>query len=144
MSRENSQLSRILLTSQKTVDDLIKLGCKKQKSLILTFPTQQEVPDDLLRHFIRGYFDGDGSISSSQKGTYTDYHLNIVGTENFILNLFLKMGTKGSCFPDKRKTNSWYLGIGGNQQLKEIYHFLYDGATVFLERKYNKFKEIFN
>lgn len=30
------------------------------KSKVLKFP---EVPDDLVRHFIRGYFDGDGCVS---------------------------------------------------------------------------------
>lgn len=144
VSKVNSALSRIILTSQKTVNDLIKLGCVKNKSLILTFPDDQKVPTELIRHFIRGYFDGDGSISSYTKGSYNDYSFNIVGTESMILDLFLKLGGKGSYFLDKRKENSWYLRIGGNQQLKEIYHFLYDDATIFLDRKHSKFKEIFN
>lgn len=50
------------LRSQKTVDDLKQLGCIERKSLILKFPTEEQVPFDLLHHFIRGYFDGDGSI----------------------------------------------------------------------------------
>lgn len=52
------------LRSQKTVEDLKKLGCVENKSLILTFPTEEQVPKKYLHHFIRGYFDGDGSISS--------------------------------------------------------------------------------
>ena len=36
---------------------LIKLGCVPRKSLIITLPS---IPKNLMHHFIRGYFDGDG------------------------------------------------------------------------------------
>lgn len=45
-------------------DDLIKHGCIPNKSLKLKFPTT--VPDKLIRHFVRGYFDGDGSIAKNE------------------------------------------------------------------------------
>lgn len=43
--------------SKKIFNRLIKLGFTPNKSLTLKFPP---VPRDLLRHFARGYFDGDG------------------------------------------------------------------------------------
>ena len=59
-SKKGSQpQGRLLMRSQKTVNDLIDKGCVKQKSLILQPP--KNIPDDLIRHFIRGFFDGDGS-----------------------------------------------------------------------------------
>ena len=60
VSSNGRSLRRIIMSSQKTVDDLISHGCVKQKSLILKPPIN--VPDDLIQHFIRGFFDGDGSI----------------------------------------------------------------------------------
>lgn len=60
VSSNGRQLHRILMSSQKTVDDLISHGCFKQKSLILKPPTG--IPKELIHHFIRGFFDGDGSI----------------------------------------------------------------------------------
>ncbi len=48
------------ITSEKMSDDLIKLGCIPNKTLIAKFPV---IPINLYNHFIRGYLDGDGSIS---------------------------------------------------------------------------------
>lgn len=127
------------LRSQKTVDDLKKLGCVENKSLILTFPSEQQVPKELQKHFIRGYFDGDGSISETKE----HYYVNFVGTEPFIKSLYqiLKIG---SVFQDKRKENSWYLSIGGNLQVIKFYHLLYDNSNRYMQRKYEKFQLLLN
>ena len=121
--------------SQKTVDDLIRLGCVERKSLILKFPTEDQVPKQFIRDFIRGYFDGDGSISEYNG----QWHITFVGTQDFITSLY-EILQIGSVFPDKRKTNSWYIGINGNKQILSFYHYLYDNATRYLQRKYNKFQ----
>ena len=71
------------MRSQKTVEDLKKLGCVENKSLILTFPTEQQVPKEFVYDFIRGYFDGDGSITNCNG----NYNLNFVGTKSFITTL---------------------------------------------------------
>ena len=125
------------LRSQKTVDDLKKLGCFEKKSLILKFPTSEQVPPHLLPHFIRGYFDGDGSISCYKQ----HWQISFVGTEEFITSLY-QIFQMGSVFPDKRKTNSWYLNIGGNLQVMKCYHYLYDEASRYMERKYQKFQPL--
>jgi len=70
------------VTSGKLCDDLIKLGCVPCKSLILKFPTNDQVPKNLMRHFIRGLFDGDGCITGTktQNGKPTSHTFSIVGT----------------------------------------------------------------
>lgn len=123
--------------SQKTVDDLKKLGCVEKKSLILTFPNKNQVPEEYIYHFIRGYFDGDGSVTN-----YNNYYnINFVGTENFIKQLS-KYFEGGSILKDKRKDNSWYFNLGGNLQVLKAYHLMYDNATRFMQRKYNKFQPL--
>ena len=48
--------------------DLILYGCTPNKSLTLEFPNKAIFKDpDLIRHFIRGYFDGDGSVFTSKE-----------------------------------------------------------------------------
>ena len=42
--------------------NLINLGCVPKKSLTLTFPNEQQVPQEYIYDFIRGYIDGDGYI----------------------------------------------------------------------------------
>lgn len=127
------------LRSEKTVQDLIALGCIPKKSLVLTFPTVKQVPVHLIPHFIRGYFDGDGSISYNKH--QNAYHISFVGTESFIKDLH-KYLPYGSIAQDKRKTNSWYLNIGGNLQVIKVYHYLYDNAERYMKRKYDKFQEL--
>ncbi len=43
---------------------LLELGFTPNKSLTLNFPV---IPDNVVNHFIRGYFDGDGCASFSQR-----------------------------------------------------------------------------
>lgn len=50
----------INIGSTKMANDLIRLGCILRKSLVLKFPSI--VSQNLIRHFIRGYMDGDGCI----------------------------------------------------------------------------------
>ena len=122
-------------TSQKACDDLQNLGCTYNKSLTLEFPTEEQVPKQFIYDFIRGYFDGDGSISECNN----NYTLSFVGTENFIKTLSTYF-TGGSVLQDKRKINSWYYNLGGNLQVLKAYHLLYDNADRFMQRKYNKFQ----
>lgn len=131
------------LRSQKTVEDLKKLGCFENKSLSLQFPTSEQVPEEYIHHFIRGYFDGDGSISKYQKkeNYKYSYHINIVGTQDFITKLY-NYFQMGGIYPDKRKQNSWYLNIGGNKQVQKVYEIMYKNATRYMKRKYDKFQEL--
>lgn len=48
-------------------NDLINLGCIPRKTLVLKFPNESTVPKQLIKHFIRGYMDGDGCISTYYK-----------------------------------------------------------------------------
>ena len=133
---ENWQVQVIQsLRSQKTVNDLKKLGCVENKSLILTFPAEEQVPKEYVYDFIRGYFDGDGSISEYDGA----YHINIVGTENFIKTLATYF-EGGSVYQDSRKENSWYFNLGGNFQVIKAYHLMYDNKTRYMKRKFDKFQ----
>lgn len=125
--------------SQKAVNDLISKGCVRRKSLILEFPTESQVPKKFIYDFIRGYFDGDGSISYYERQKSAS--LSFVGTKNFIMALSTYF-KGGSVFPDKRKKNSWYFNLGGKNQIIQAYSLMYSNATRYMDRKYNKFQEI--
>ena len=76
---ENSQNQyRLVITNKHISQRLVELGCGKAKTHNLTFPTEEQVPSCLIRHFVRGYFDGDGCISGAVK------KVDIVGTEKFL------------------------------------------------------------
>lgn len=143
-NQEGQNLCRIQLTSQKTVDDLIDKGCYKQKSLILKPPLN--IPKKFIYHFIRGFFDGDGSIIKSKNALYkkTDgycYQINITSTKAICDWLQAVFGM-GSVIQEKRRNNTWYYTLGGHLQVIKFYHLLYNNSTIYMERKYLRFQEL--
>lgn len=139
IGKEFCQLS---INNPKIINDLLKLGCVYNKTDKLVFPSCNQVSSDLVPHFIRGYFDGDGSVF--QNGT--NLNISILGTKDFlepILNIFQeKCGTKSKLYPTKSK-NTFAIQLGGNSMIKHIFDYLYKDATIFLERKKNRFDNYF-
>jgi hypothetical protein len=134
----------INIYSEKMYYALIKLGCTPRKSLTLKFPTSDQVPDHLIHHFIRGYFDGDGCIHISKKG---QHHFNIVGTFEFIDKLNEVFSNRIgidrlNLSKDKRCKNNFMYQTAGNLLVYKIYNFLYKNANFFIDRKYEKFKRV--
>ena len=54
-------------------------GCVPKKSLILKPP---HIREDLIPHFVRGYFDGDGCVSFNEETK--KYSVSFLGTEEFL------------------------------------------------------------
>ena len=74
--RPSVKAYRLSFRSDKCKQDLINQGCTPRKSLTLKFPTSKQVPYELIRHFIRGYFDGDGWFSN----TKCCFQVGLIGT----------------------------------------------------------------
>lgn len=51
---------RIVVNDEHMSNQLASLGVINNKSLVLKFP--DFIPDEYLRHFVRGFFDGDGGL----------------------------------------------------------------------------------
>ena len=66
--------------------NLYDKGCTPRKSLALNFPTKEQVPDEYLYDFIRGYVDGDGHIRYDKR-----YEIVILGTKNFLQGLLSRI-----------------------------------------------------
>ncbi len=134
------QMGCVEFCSRHLVQSVIKLGLIPSKTFKLTFPTFLQ--PELQRHFIRGYLDGDGSISAKQP------NLSFVGTKEFCLTLKKIIDDKFSTNATisirhkERDNNIRQLAIGGRHKVKAILDWLYADATCFLERKYLKYKEI--
>lgn len=144
------------VTSEHLCKKLALLGCGPRKSLVLKFPSPEHVPSNLTHHFMRGYFDGDGSIVvSSVHGKYKKGYLSIVSTKEFIDGFYnvieKELGFRHSGFHQnslysKRfkdlSKNSYVSYLCGNQRILKVYSFLYKDATLFLQRKRDKFEII--
>lgn len=66
---------------------LTNYGCTPRKSLTLQFPNENIFKESsLVKHFIRGYWDGDGCLSyGDSKHTCAD--ISVLGTEDFLTSL---------------------------------------------------------
>jgi len=125
----------LCINRQKMAQDLIKLGCHPNKSMNLMFPTLEQVPIDLVRHFVRGYFDGDGSV---------DNGVTIVGTWDFCQELKQRLPCKITNIYQRYKDrplkeSSHQLFIGKSYEVEKFYHWIYMMATIWLPRKKEKF-----
>lgn len=117
---------------------LCELGCIPNKSLIVTFPDIKNFKEeDLIFDFIRGYFDGNGSITSS-KGYM---RLDLYGTENILLGI--KNIFQNFQFLKKDKRENVYYMRSFNKKANLISSQLYKNAKIFLDRKYLKFAELY-
>lgn len=127
------------ITNKYMHDSLIEKGLVPNKSLILKYP--DFLSDDLHRHFIRGYLDGDGHISKSEK------RISIVGTETFcctvadILGRVLNIHCSISSRKGKENVSTRTLGIAGGNQTKRFLDWIYTDSNLFLHRKYVVYKE---
>ena len=138
---------KLALISDKLVSDIEKLGVTERKSLTLTFP---DIREDLIPHFIRGYFDGDGSVflHKDSREEYSEniyLGINICGTKEFltILSKHLPFIEEGQCIykEERRETNCWNLKLISNIRSLELYHYMYkDCDDLYLSRKKEKFE----
>ena len=144
-------------------EDLEKWGVVPNKSLTLKFPTF--ISDDLMPHFIRGYFDGDGSIwdgkrkkmlvkNEKKPGTMRErivhnVKFNFTGSETFIPDLqnyliehcgFTK--TKLNYSKSKTEHKHCMLEYSGRKNVYKLYEYMYSNATIFSKIKKQKFNKI--
>lgn len=138
--------SEVYVCNSKIVEDLINHNCVPNKSLILEFPSDNIVPKELKRHFIRGYFDGDGWIHCSKTGKKR-MEIGFIGTPNTMLGIknYLENTIILSDVVLKKnhgKTTTMSLCYGKFSDCDKIYNHLYKDCNIYLERKLNKFDEI--
>ena len=137
--RSQTKSYRYMFKSIPCKEDLIKQGCVPKKSLILKFPTEQQVPNYLIKHFIRGYFDGDGWFTNTEKC----FQVGIIGTENFI-NGFLEkvkglINTDNTIFEVHRKDGAKRYVFGNYKDVLNFLNWIYKDSNIFLDRKYNQY-----
>ena len=99
------------------------------------------IPEYLHRHFIRGYFDGDGSVGIYKQTHYDKplYNLSIVGTYATLEWIKEKLDLDTVIMKDKRTVNNYSLKTGCLNDIKRIRDYFYDESTICMKRKYEIF-----
>lgn len=145
---------RLKFDSKIISQQLEKLECISVKSLTLLFP-ECMTHSPFLNHFIRGYSDGNGTISMWIKKlkttTNNNYVWKLTSSDKFCsvakhiidelcnVKMHSKLAQAGS---ENNITTT--IEIGGNRQVLRVLNWLYSDATIYLHRKYDKYVELKN
>ena len=145
--RIDDGVATLSLTSKSFKERLIELGCIPDKSLVLKWP--DFIPDEYLKDFIRGYFDGDGCIflKRTSENKIKNAAVTICSTYDFVQGLreilLKKLGISSSI--SKFSDNSFGCVLCGFNNILKFSNWIYeDESSIKLERKYNNFMELKN
>lgn len=130
---------RLQFQDEEIVNSLKKIGCINKKSLVLIFP---EIKNELLSHFIRGYFDGDGCINHP-KNSIT---ISIVGTFQFLnkIHEIVNLPKDNIKHRNHRHSKEVFTNSISGNNARNFGKFIYNDSNIYLERKYNRFIEHLN
>lgn len=123
--------------SQKLSQHLINHGCVPNKTKVIQVPKLRE---DLYRHFIRGFFDGDGCLQLQDKIYHCRFDLTSASLkflEQLRPIITAKAITNGS-LQKETKYDVWHLKYSGHQVV-QILDWLYEDSHFYLKRKYFKY-----
>lgn len=132
----NNQYS-LTICRQSMCIDLINQGCYINKTTSIRFPSLNK---NLIRHFIRGFYDGDGSLILNANRSHNCLNFTS-GSLEFLQQLQDNLKdisiTNGGISKEKDH-EVWHLRYGG-KQVHIILNWLYNNSNLYLKRKYNKY-----
>lgn len=128
---ENSTIAHLEINSTLMINDLKKYGIISKKSLILE-PPIGKINEKYYYAYIKGYFDGDGTIYKSS----SNFIIGFCGTYEMLnwikeqLNINNKLEKR--CENEK---NSYYFRVGGTRKVLQILNSFYFSSYISLDRK---------
>ena len=131
-------------------NDLLNLGFSCDKSYTFKIP---EIPNELMRHYIRGYFDGDGcfSIHRNKNGSMKTFSCSFVSASGQAIDDFEQIlhdvgfdAIRIECLTRDGFAPIWRLHInqGRNKDKLRFLDYLYKDATIYLDRKYARYQQV--
>lgn len=133
--------ARFAITSQHMFSILLSYFKSTNKTFEGEFPMLKD--SALIRHLIRGFFDGDGCLSGLPTD---DDHLfrpaiSFIGTKETLSYIEKISGFSwgwSQRHPEKN-TNNYQIQTGKIKDSLSFLHFMYDDSTVYLDRKYQRY-----
>lgn len=126
---------RIRIDNREIYEDILNLGLTPRKSLTIQFP---KVPEEFINHYIRGFFDGDGSIFRLKDG-------RVVAKFSCWSPQFLQILQKilrEKCNVREKKSHDNSIVYYPIESFK-VLNYLYKDSNIKtrLDRKYNRYIE---
>ena len=124
-------------------NSLVNKGFTNNKSFDYHIPNLKQ---DLIRHYIRGYFDGDGCFTFTNK----TFHINFITASKMlnddishILNLENINYIENSYINDFN-TTMYKIDIYRNNDRLKFLDWIYKDSNIYLDRKYKKYLKVKN
>ena len=147
-NQKGRNICQISISGKKIVEDLIKHGLHQNKTFTIKYPN---IPVELERHFLRGYFDGDGCIriKKDKRDGKEIGDMRFVGGSIDMLNsinerMNFLFGTKKNSLYGPKDKEYKFLGWAKMTDIENIYHGFYDDSNFYLKRKKETFDKVMN
>ena len=141
ISCKNGKYYRISIKDKKMSQDLLSLNLDNNKTYNYSIPINK-IPEKLMSHFLRGYFDGDAYIGISSQNKFV---ISVTEASNKVMIDIQKILKKELDIDFNiryNKRNLYVFSITG-EKAQKISEYIYKGSNkeIRLERKYKKYKE---
>lgn len=138
--KKKTKSGKILIYSKQMYDDLNKFF-DRDKTYTAEFP---DIPKEFIRHFVRGYFDGDGGFCHTDK----TFSISFAGaSKSFHMGLLKVLEERGysPCVrqsTNKHDTEIYYIYIHKKTEKMDFLNWIYTDCNIYLDRKYKKFLDL--
>ncbi len=124
-------------------NSLVNIGFTNNKTYDANIPF---IPKDLIRHYIRGYFDGDGCF------TYTAKSFNIrfvTASNKLYVDLLkiletIKINVSTSSYISEFNSEIYNIDINRKKDKIQFLDWIYKDCNIYLDRKYKKYLKVKN
>lgn len=141
--RNNITTCSIQINNSHMHNVLVKNGVVMNKTDKVLFPNETILQKNLVSHFIRGFFDGDGSVSYSNRTNEVNF---VCKSNSFISSLLeeLKNNNIHFTYYINKRDNLPTIRVYKTNEIKKFYKYLYKNSTENnrLERKFLKMENL--
>lgn len=130
----------LTMASKHMCESLEKWGLTQNKTFTITFP--DFLSEELIPHFIRGYFDGDGCACDTKDNKRPRFQITIMSSTQFCEGMKEYLEKHNIHFhvnqPTQKSVKNKVIRSGSNKELPKFINLIYKDADLYLERKRNK------
>ncbi len=128
------------ISSTKLCSDLESLGICRNKTGKESIPN---ISKHLIRHFIRGFFDGDGSITNKKSFRICSASRDILESINTFFEA--ELGITFAIYQDKKSIKPFFtIDSNHSKKNKKALDCIYKDSITYLDRKYNRYNLFYN
>lgn len=136
----------LTITRRTLSDSLLKLNVTNDKTNHLDFP--KYLDKNLYPHFLRGFYEGDGTISYSVYKGKVMFEIHLLATKEFCKSVQLvlsSIGIKSRIIVDNKiKNGNVLVKFSGNESALKFFNYIYANTHFVLKRKLRKFLRLIN